>query len=243
MQIIFKHKSAPLRLLTEIKDSLLHLAYPHVCEGCGSNLPSTDDLLCLRCLAALPETRFHLHDNNPIEKIFWGRLQLRYATAQYYFTKESLMQHLMHQLKYRNNRALGHFLGRLMGNALLESKRFYDVDVLIPLPLFPAKEFKRGYNQATILCEGITEVFQKPILKNAIIRTMHTESQTKKGRVERWQNMEGRFQVIDQNAIAGKHVLLVDDVITTGATLEACGSELLESAAELSIATLCFSSH
>jgi ComF family protein len=232
-----------LRLLAEIKDSLLHLAFPHVCEGCGSSLPTTDNLLCVRCLAALPETRFHLHDNNPIEKIFWGRLQVTHATAQYYFTKESLMQHLMHQLKYTGNKPIGHFLGRLMGNALIESKRFHDIDALVPLPLFPSKEFKRGYNQATILCEGIAEVFDKPILKNAIIRTTHTESQTKKGRVERWQNMEGRFELRDEVSVRGKHLLLIDDVITTGATLEACGSELLESAAELSIATLCFSSH
>jgi ComF family protein len=185
-----------------------------------------------------------MHPNNPIEKIFWGRLPVTYATAQYYFTKESLMQHLMHQLKYRSNKELGIYLGRLMGHALTGSNRFSSMDALIPLPLFPAKEKKRGYNQATVLCEGMASVLQKPVLKGVIQRVSYTDSQTKKNRVQRWQNMEGRFELVDPKAIENKHVLLVDDVITTGATLEACGREIIQTQnVQLSIATLCFSSH
>jgi ComF family protein len=154
-----------------------------------------------------------------------------------------MMQHLMHQLKYRGNKELGIYLGRLMGHALNESNRFRFVDALIPLPLFPLKEKKRGYNQATVLCEGIAEVLAKPILKNVITRTTYTDSQTKKNRVQRWENMEGRFELVNAEVIKDKHILLVDDVITTGATLEACGAELLEAEnVQLSIATLCFSS-
>lgn len=153
------------------------------------------------------------------------------------------MQHLMHQLKYRGNKELGLYFGRLMGHALVKTNRFRFVDALVPLPLFPSKEKKRGYNQATVLCEGIAEVMEKPILKDVIIRTTHTDSQTKKNRVQRWQNMEGRFELARPEAIKGKHLLLIDDVITTGATLEACGAELLEAEnTQLSIATLCFSS-
>lgn len=149
----------------------------------------------------------------------------------------------MHQLKYKGNREMGLYLGRLMGYALAETNRFCAVDALVPLPLHPSKEKKRGYNQATVLCQGIAEVLEKPILKDVIIRTSHTESQTKKNRVQRWENMEGRFELAKPQAIEGKHVLLVDDVITTGATLEACGSELLEAEnVQLSLATLCFSS-
>lgn len=233
-----------MRLLKDIKESLLHLAFPHVCEGCGSDLVELNNELCLKCLSSLPETNFHLHQNNPIEKIFWGRLPVTHATAQYYFTKESLMQHLMHQLKYKGNKELGHFLGRLMGNAIATSGRFLSVEALVPLPLFPSKERKRGFNQATILCNGISEVLQKPVLKEAIKRVTYTDSQTKKGRVERWQNMEGRFELTDPKIIEGKHILLIDDVITTGATLEASGRELLKAQnVQLSIATLCFSSH
>lgn len=231
-------------LLKEIKDSLLHLAFPHVCEGCGTDNLQADHILCLRCLSSLPQTNFHLHPNNPIEKIFWGRIPVVHATAQFYFTKESMMQHLMHQFKYKNNKEIGLYLGKLMGFALAASNRFSFVDALIPLPLHKSKEHKRGYNQAAILCEGIAGVLGKPVLKNIVVRPEQTETQTKKGRVQRWQNMEGKFALNNNTAIEGKHVLLIDDVITTGATLEACGREILKAGnVQLSIATLCFSFH
>ena len=154
------------------------------------------------------------------------------------------MQHLMHQLKYRGNKELGIYLGQLMGHSLFACNRFRSVDALVPLPLFPAKERKRGYNQATILCEGMATVLQKPVLKDAVTRMSYTDSQTKKSRVERWQNMEGRFEIADEETIRGKHLLLVDDVITTGATLEACGRQITQvQNVQLSIATLCFSFH
>ena len=224
-------------------NSLLHLAFPHTCAGCGSDLLDKDQLLCVYCHSALPLTSFHLHSNNPVEKLFWGRLPITHATAQYYFSKESLVQRLMHAFKYKGNKDLGFFLGKMMGYQLQQSNRFLHVDALIPLPLFPSKERKRGYNQAAILCEGIAEVLQKPVLKDVVIRTKHTESQTKKSRVERWENMEGRFQLTNEATIQGKHILLVDDVVTTGATLEACGYEILRAKdVTLSIATLCFSS-
>ena len=230
-------------VLTDIKESILHLLFPHVCETCGTDVIQQDHFICLKCHASLPKTEFHFYPNNPVEKIFWGRLPVTNVTAQYYFSKSSMMQHLMHQLKYRGNKELGIYLGRLMGHALNESNRFRFVDALIPLPLFPLKEKKRGYNQATVLCQGIAEVLAKPILKNVITRTTYTDSQTKKNRVQRWENMEGRFELVNAEVIKDKHILLVDDVITTGATLEACGAELLEAEnVQLSIATLCFSS-
>jgi ComF family protein len=232
-----------MRLLHDIKESLLHLAFPHVCPGCGSDVLHNEEALCLRCLEALPQTRFHQHTNNPVTKLFWGRLPLVAATAQYYYTKESLIQRLMHRFKYRGDTNLGTFLGRQIGAGLSQSHLFSTIDALVPLPLFPAKERARGYNQATVLCEGMAEVLQKPVLKSSIIRTVHTESQTRKTRIERWENVEGRFEATDVAGIAGKHLLLVDDVVTTGATLEACGRALLEvGGVRLSIATLCIAS-
>ena len=229
--------------LKEIKESFLHLLFPHVCSGCGSDLLNEENMLCMRCTDAMPETSFELHENNPIEKKFWGRLQLISATAQFYFTKESLMQHLMHQFKYKGNKELGLQFGRMMGDQLRRSNRFH-VDALIPLPLFPAKEKRRGYNQATVLCNGIAEHLKIPVFDKVILRPQHTETQTKKGRVERWKNIEGKFILKDSKAISNKHVLLVDDVVTTGATLEACGIELLKAEnTRLSIATLCVASH
>lgn len=153
------------------------------------------------------------------------------------------MQTLMHSFKYRGNRELGLYLGQLMGHALQASNRFRFVDALVPLPLFPDKEKARGFNQATLLCEGIASVLEKPVLQQAVVRTTHTESQTKKNRLQRWSNMEGRFEVRNPEAINDKHLLLVDDVLTTGATLEACGTELLKGEnTRLSVATLCYSS-
>lgn len=228
-----------MRVLEELRKSVLHLLFPHVCAGCGSDLLNEDSQLCIRCASELPETHFQLHADNPVEKTFWGRLPLVSATAGYYFTKESLMQQLVHQLKYKGNKELGLQLGRMFGDCLVRSDRFH-VDALIPLPLFAARERKRGYNQAEVLCRGMAGIMKAPVLDQVIIRPSHTDTQTKKGRMERWQNMEGKFVLQDATAIHNKHLLLVDDVITTGATLEACGMELLkEGNSLLSIATLC----
>src|SRR5687768_11084415 len=175
-----------MQLWTALRESVLHLAFPHVCSACGSDLLQPDCKLCLHCLDELPQTNFHMHGNNPIEKVFWGRLPVTHATAQYYFTQGSIMQRLMHQFKYRGDQDLGYYLGRLMGYQLSESNRFLYTDALVPLPLFPSKERKRGFNQAAVMCEGIASVLQKPVLKNIVSRTMATESQTKKSRVDRW---------------------------------------------------------
>ena len=226
--------------LSEIRDSLLHLIFPHICSGCGNDIVSEESSLCMRCMHAMPETGFENYSDNPIEKIFWGRLPLVAATSQFYFTKESLIQHLMHQFKYKHNKELGLQLGRIMGERLLSSKRF-PVDALVPLPLYAAREKKRGYNQSAVLCEGIAAVMNVPVLKNVVIRPQQTETQTLKGRVQRWQNMEGKFTLTDPSLIHQKHILLVDDVITTGATLEACAAILLQANdVQLSIATLCY---
>ena len=154
-----------------------------------------------------------------------------------------MIQQLMHAFKYRGNRELGLYLGKLMGYALAGTNRYAAIDALLPLPLFPKKERARGYNQAAILCEGISAILNKPVLYEVLTRTVHTETQTRKNRSERWQNMEGRFLLSNPTAVEGRHMLLVDDVLTTGATLEACGKEIFQSASlQLSIATLCFSS-
>jgi len=227
----------------EIKESILHLFFPHVCCGCGNDLISRSSEICIRCMENLPETQFERYPGNPVEKIFSGRLPIVAGTAQYYFTRESLIQRLVHGFKYKGNRELGKQLGQMMGEQMAGSGRFR-ADALVPLPLFPQKEKKRGYNQATLLCEGMSVAMRIPVWTHVVTRPIHTETQTKKGRIERWKNMEGKFVVRDAAAIRDKHILLVDDVITTGATLEACGMALLEAGnTSLSIATLCLTSH
>lgn len=176
--------------------------------------------------------------------MFWGRLPLVQATAHLYFRKESMVQDIVHHIKYHGNQELGIYFGRLMAESFSITNYLSKVDALIPLPLHPIKQRKRGYNQATLLCQGISEASGLPVYEHVVRRRKHTESQTKKTRQERWENMKDNFELVDAESISGKHVLLVDDVVTTGATLEACGQELIKAQnAQLSIATLCISSH
>ena len=225
-------------LQTLISDTI-HLFYPHVCTGCGSDLVSVHNLLCLKCIDALPQTNFAKHAANPIEKIFWGRIPLAAAHSEFYFSKENLLQHLIHQLKYKNNQQIGFYMGQCMGKSLLASNRFNKIDTIIPLPLYPDKERKRGYNQATVICNGVSDILNIPVLNNIVIRQKHTETQTKKHRTERWDNVAGSFTITDKNQLKNKNLLLIDDVITTGATLEACGAVMLKiDGVILSIATL-----
>lgn len=231
-----------MRFLQTAREGLLHLFFPHVCCGCGSNRLPVTTQLCIRCLAAMPETLFERFSANPVEKTFWGRLPLDAATAQFYFTKDSLMQTLLHQLKYKGRRELGIQLGKIMGQQLKEAQRF-PADALIPLPLFPDREQKRGYNQSALLCEGMSEIMQVPVWKDVISRPLYTETQTRKGRVERWANIEGKFRLLQPDRLRDKRILLVDDVVTTGATLESCGAELMKTAGiRLQIAALCYTS-
>ena len=233
-----------MKFISGIIESLLHLLYPQVCEGCGSDALPSKSCLCVRCIHNLPATGFEKNAFNPIEKMLIGRIPFEKATAQFYFTKEGLMQTLMHRFKYRGNLVLGKQLGLLMGIQLSESNRFDNIDALVPLPLFENKERQRGYNQSTVLCKAIAEVMHLPIIEDAVIRPVQTDTQTKKSRIERWKNMEGKFQLVDGSKIFGKHILLVDDVITTGATIESCATALLEgSNVKVSIAALCMASY
>lgn len=226
----------------QIQSSLtdfVHLFFPHVCTGCGSDILGNHHQLCLRCLSELPVTNFFSQPGNSVEKRFYGRMPVRNAGSGYFFTKDSLLERLIYELKYKGNKDMGFYLGRLLGKFLADNNRFEEVEVLIPMPLNPRREKKRGYNQATILCNGIASVWKKPVIEKAAERKVYTETQTRKGRIARWENMEGVFAVADASAIQNKHILLVDDVITTGSTLEACGTELLKvSGTTLSIAAL-----
>jgi len=197
-----------------------------------------ENFICLQCIHDLPVTNFAMHANNPLEKKFWGRLSLTSAMSELYFSKDSIVQNMIHEFKYRGNKKIGQYFGNMIGRSLLNSNRF-DVDVIVPLPLFIRKEKMRGFNQAEILCDGIAEMIKRPVISKNVIRKFFTESQTRKHRIERWKNVEGIFFVNDKKSLEGKHILLVDDVVTTGATLEACGIEILKVAGtKLSVAAL-----
>jgi ComF family protein len=201
----------------------VHLMYPKICLQCGSTNIYEYQVLCPHCYNALPFTDFFEIQNNPIEKIFWGRLALGPSGAALFFTKNSIVQLLLFELKYKQNKRAGILLGNMIGKALKASTRFNQIDYLIPLPVRKKTESKRGYNQSKILCEGIAVFFPIPMLTNVLFKIKKTRTQTHKDRVERGQNRDTQFGLKHAALILNKHVLLVDDIITTGATLESAG--------------------
>ena len=213
--------------LTQSFHHLMHLFFPHVCESCGNNVLHNDTVLCAACYNNLPVTGFIESKHNLVEQKFYGQLPVEAAGAAYYFTKEGMLQHLMKNLKYHNNKEIGFYLGKQLGNMLKQTDRFNNVDIILPLPLNNRREKKRGYNQAAIIAEGINTVWKKPVITNSLERKIFTETQTHKDRISRWQSMKNVFAVTNASAIAGKNILLIDDIITTGATLEACGEKII----------------
>ncbi len=225
--------------LKQLLEGVEHLFFPQLCAGCGSDMLPRDHLLCTRCITRLPHTGYAAMAGNPTEKIFWGRLPLVAAASEFYFSKSTVIQQLIHSLKYKGNRAIGQYLGAMMAETLVAGGRFSGVDALVPLPMHPAREKQRGYNQAAVLCEGMQQITGIPLLQQALVKGRKTSTQTRKHRTERWENAEGSFVLLQPEQVRGKHLLLVDDVVTTGATLEAAGRSLLCAAGvKLSIATL-----
>jgi ComF family protein len=225
-------------------EGLTQLVYPLQCVGCGNDAITKEELLCIDCLLNLPETNFAKTADNFVEKIFYGRIPVEAATSLYFFNKDSLLQHLIHQLKYKGNQDIGTYFGKIMGRRLAASSRFKAIDFVTPIPLSKKRIAKRGYNQALSVCNGIASVLNIPVLDNLTIRQKDNETQTQKNRLERWENMQNTFQVKDKTLIAGKNILLIDDVVTTGATLEACGEVILTTPnTKLFIATVAVAMH
>lgn len=230
-----------LPLLEESFHGIAHLLFPHCCMGCNAVLEHRKEILCYACSRLLPRTNFENQEGNPLEKSFYGRIPIASATAAFYFSRESILHQLLVSLKYKQHQELGWFLGRLLGYQLSKASRFQEIELIIPLPLHANKLKIRGYNQAALIAAGIHSVWQKKLVLDAVIRTGFSQSQTVSNRVHRWQKMQGVFQLANRQAIQGKKVLLIDDVATTGATLEACGSTLLQGEpASLSLATVAY---
>ena len=221
--------------------AFINLFYPRLCESCSNYLFKSEVCICTRCLFHLPKTDFHLEKNNPVSILFWGRVKIKYAASYYTFSKGSQFQNLIHKLKYHNKQEIGIALGRHFGESLKNSEFFKDIDLIIPVPLHPKKEKIRGYNQANLVAIGLSKSMQKPVQTANLIRLVHTDSQTKKNKLERWQNVESIFELIDPTLLENKHILLVDDVVTTGSTLESCAHAILKAeGAQVSIATLAY---
>ena len=211
-----------------IVQDIIRFFYPHTCLGCGKELYNPRHFLCIHCLKSIPLTGYENIRDNHTANLFAGRLPIEKGCSWLFFEKESITQKLIHQLKYRNNQALGEFLGFAMGSTLAECRWFEGIDVLVPLPLNKRKLNMRGYNQSEVICRGLSDATGLPVEQVAVMRTVFTETQTKKSRIQRWRNVADVFDLLDSSHLEGKHALLVDDVVTTGATLDACGQVLLK---------------
>lgn len=230
-----------IKRITLYINGFIGLFYPETCVACNHKLVTQEKVLCTGCLYKLPRTHFHKAPGNPIEQSFWGRQQIERATAYFFFKKDSVYQKLLHLLKYHNRSDVGIEMGRQFGAELMKSDEFMAIDYIVPVPLHKKKERKRGYNQSTLICEGMAEFLNAKLDEKILIRTSFTETQTKKDRYERWENVEKVFKCSQADKIEGKHVLIVDDVITTGATIEGC-AQVLHNAAnvKVSVAALAY---
>jgi len=206
----------------------LNLLFPNLCIVCGESLHKHEQQLCISCLHGIPKTNYHLTANNPIEKRLWGKALIHRGTAFFIFQKGSPYQKILHSLKYKGNKEIGELLGKYAAEELLDSVDFSTIDVIIPVPLHPKKYKSRGYNQSEWIGKGLSKILKKPIDTNSLIRIRENTTQTKKSVFERYENTDGIFLLRNQNNLTGKHVLLVDDVLTTGSTLEACIRVLIE---------------
>ncbi len=204
------------------------LFFPRLCFACGNSLLRHEEILCTNCSIGLPETGFHLYYDNPVMNQFLGKIDFKSAASYYYFSKGGKIQHLVHQFKYGGFKKIGEYLGRQYGLKLIESPLFSSIDYIVPIPLHPKKEQLRGYNQAEVFAKGLAESMHIPINTTTLIRKYASETQTHKSRFGRWENVMEIFEIEDSNLLQNKSILLVDDVITTGSTMEAAGHVLMQ---------------
>jgi len=207
---------------------LLYLAYPDLCLVCGAALNDTERLVCHECLYRLPKPDFDNPTDNEAARLFFGKLPVEKVACGLKYLKESPVQDLMEALKYRGRKDIGPVLGSFTAAPLLRTGFFNGIDLLVPVPLHPAKQKRRGYNQSEWLAKGVAQTTGLPIDTTSLKRLADNKTQTKKGLFERWQNVETLFDLADPLPFEGKHILLIDDVLTSGSTLEACGKAVLK---------------
>ncbi|MBO7460204.1 MAG: ComF family protein [Bacteroidales bacterium] len=218
--------------------SLVNLFFPRVCAACGNILLEGEDTVCTTCRFLLPKTGYEQHPDNPMAQMFYGQMPFNAVMAEFFFSKTGKVQHLIHGLKYHHCRENGIFLGQEIGKSLLQAADYQGIDFIVPIPLHPKKEKIRGYNQSHVIAEGISQITSVPIAGNCLVRSVFTDTQTKKSREDRWQNVKDIFEVKNTEKLKGKHVLLVDDVLTTGATLMSAGRALMQvEGIKISVAT------
>jgi ComF family protein len=219
----------------------MSLLFPEICTACKGALMDGETLLCLDCRVHLPRTNFHQVHDNPVNRLFYGRVPLAAATSLFYFKKQSKVQNLVHGLKYKSQKELSNQLGNMIGADLRSAEPYRETQVVVPVPLHKAKLKSRGYNQSEGFAVGIGNIIGCEVYPDGLTRSVQTSTQTRKTRTERWENVKDVFIIEEPSLVYQKRVLIVDDVVTTGATLEACCNAVLEAgAATVSIATIAY---
>ncbi|MEJ8802597.1 ComF family protein [Pontibacter sp. H249] len=223
-------------------EDLLSLLFPESCYACDGAMARGEKYICTGCNIKLPYTNYHVHgatELNPLQRRFWGKVQVRYAFSYLLFMPKGRVQRILHKLKYKGGKELGVHLGNRYGSLLSDYHYTDQFDLIVPVPLHKHKLRRRGYNQSDCFGKGLSESMKLPFKADALLRTIDTSTQTRKNRLDRWHNVEQVFQVKQPESIKGRRILLVDDVMTTGATLEACAAVLLSvGATEVSVVTI-----
>lgn len=222
-----------------ILEDFISLIYPRYCRGCFNSLVKGEDLICTQCLLEMPKSYYHLQHDNPFYLKFRGRLPVKHVMTLFKFVKESRVQQVLHALKYKQQPELGEMLGRVYGKDLLDADYKNSFDLIVPVPLHSSRRRIRGYNQSEEFGKGLSQMLEVPCNDTYMMRSEKTETQTHKSKLSRWENVNRVFRVVRPHTIEEKRILLVDDVVTTGATLEACGEALLQAGCRaLSIACI-----
>ena len=230
-----------MNAIVRYTQDFISLFFPRLCAACATSLVNNEGVVCTHCLYQFPYTNFHLQDDNPVARQFWGRLNFGWAGAFVYFNQKSAVQRAIHQLKYNNKREVGTFLGSLYAEQLTELLREHPADVIVPVPLAVSRQRKRGYNQSECIARGMATVLHLPVDTLSLKRMKLTDTQTRKGRFSRLANMNEAFVATAGPSLEGKSILIVDDVITTGATIESCALALQEiPGVKISIAALAY---
>jgi len=218
---------------------LLNLFFPQVCEACNNVLADNELVICTKCRHDLPITNFHFENADNVKKVVYGRVKLEQATALLHFSKKGMVQQLLHNLKYRGHQDISGFLGTWLGAELKTIETYNQIDVVVPVPLYKTKLRQRGYNQVEQFGKAIANALNADYMDSVLIKTKATKTKVFKGRLSRWNDDGAVFAINDNLLLRGKHILLVDDIITTGATAEACAMELLKiDNIKLSLATM-----
>ncbi|MFD0863415.1 ComF family protein [Sungkyunkwania multivorans] len=225
--------------MINILNNILSVFFPEVCLACKHALISNEKHICTTCRHELPQTEYHAIKNNSTAKVLYGRVRVENATSLFFFQKDSRVQQLMHLLKYKGHEEISFLLGKWLGAQLKEVPYFDEIDIVIPVPLHPRRQRKRGYNQVTGFGKELSSMLNSTFDDSILYRTRFTKKMVFKKRLDRWQSLENSFQLTDESSLVGKHILLVDDVITTGATLESCANALLKvPGVKISVATM-----